>query len=193
MNYNRVKNGLTLTVIGLLFEIIGAIFAIIAAYESSLANVDSVLSTIAAVVEIVGLIFLGISGSKYFRKAFITVIASIILALLSLIFTSLKWGPANSIVSVAICVAELAFTFYMISGCGEVSTSSLVKSLSKFVYLLTVASILCSIAIVILAFVNQDTLKTAINVCSTIAGIASVSANILFIFLLFGARKTLNK
>ncbi|MCQ2792984.1 MAG: hypothetical protein MJ221_00990 [Bacilli bacterium] len=142
----------------------------------------------ASLLTLIGLIYCGLSKSKYFRMAFILLIISIIASSLTLI-------PISPISTICSAVAQLSSIFIksrIVKGCGEVSRSNKVKKLSFFVILSAWITTGLKIAIALLNYNEQ--FAANIPLLLTILSSSLITINFIhsvtFIVLLVSSYKT---
>lgn len=193
MKYNLVKRGLKLFIVSIICLFISNVissFKYLPKDQTVLfITIPSFLFVLAAsLLTLIGLIYCGLSKSKYFRMAFILLIISIIASSLTLI-------PISPISTICSAVAQLSSIFIksrIVKGCGEVSRSNKVKKLSFFVILSAWITTGLKIAIALLNYNEQ--FAANIPLLLTILSSSLITINFIhsvtFIVLLVSSYKT---
>ena len=162
------------------------IFTLIGLASAGVAQVGSFVVLVASILELIGLVMLGTSGSVNFKKALWVIVASLIASILIVIFATVNLPVVVLIVSVFVVLINIAYIFFVIKGCGEVSSSPKVKSFAKFIYLLALVALVCSILIAIFSGINNAALITTFSI---IGNVASIGYNLLFVFCIISLFK----
>lgn len=146
--YTKAEKGLRLIIESIIIFFIAYIFTVILSFSklSFLAYVSLGLNLLATILQLVGVVFCGISGSKYFKQALILLIVSVIFGIFQTIFYLFKFGYIFGALSE---FASIFITGRIVKGCGEVSKSIKVKKLSKFVMLTSLISVIISVVMYI--------------------------------------------
>ena len=206
MKYPRAKTGLVLLLIGVLLVVLGTLFASLLYISSSqtLAKVGKILVVVGGLVELAGLIVCGTTKSHYFRRALIVLVISVVLALVGVILTYINPTSmdavkiitvVNLLLAIASGVLNVIMILSIIKGCGEVSSSTLVKKLASFVITLLVIAFVAEAAIALIETISYfapvgPNILTVVKVISWVQLVAALGYGATYLVLLFSAAKT---
>lgn len=193
MKYNLVKRGLKLFIVSVIClfisNVIGSFKYLPKDQTVLFITIPSFLFVLAAaLLTLIGLVYCGLSKSKYFRMAFILLIISSAASLLSI----MPFPLASAIFSAIAQLAAIFIKSRIIKGCGEVSRSNEVKKLSFFVILSAWITTGLKIAIALLNYNEQ--FAANIPLLLTILSSSLITINFIhsvtFIVLLVSSYKT---
>ncbi len=191
MNYKNAKVGILLLLIGASIEIFTAFILFLGVFVDIGGGAVFVFSFAAAVLELIGIIFCGVSDSENFKKALICVCVGIGISLLGMILLfCIKDGTAAIIISCVLSVASavlgLLTIFYLLKGIDEVSNEPAITKLSGLVWKLAIVDLIMAILFSVLCSIPQ--VKQYVNALLIIMGVllflAHVAYSVCYIILL---------
>lgn len=194
MTYKNAKTGILLILIGIGIALLCSILSFIGVFANGAANVASFLLIAVGILELIGVIFCGVSSSKNFKRALFILIAYIVVTLVGAILvaclapnqnTQLAASILGTIFVVAGLVLNLVFTWSILLGLGEVTEDQGIIQFSKIVWKLCIADIIWGVvAAILLAVPAIAGVQAVVIVFSVLTVCLDLAFNICFLVLL---------
>lgn len=194
MTYKNAKTGILLILIGIGISLLCSILSFVGVFANGAANVASFLLIAVGILELIGVIFCGVSSSKNFKRALFILIAYIAVTLVGAILvsclapnqnTQLAASILGTIFVVAGLVLNLVFTWSILLGLGEVTEDQGIIKFSKIVWKLCIADIIWGVvAAILLAVPAIAGVQAVVIIFSVLTVCLDLAFNICFLVLL---------